>query len=303
MQNNNFIMYSSEFYNSIKKSKILFNLRKNGLVALIDNDQINIYKIKSNKKLDQLITDTKKMYDEFYNIILVNDQKFKKKILNSSYNPFFRDMMSYHLTTNEEIYDYYNLYDESNRDKFYEENFINIEDKIIIDDKMSINIEKKESIDETINRIAKERITCVFKRKSKLADTLSCIDNYFNLDFIAQIICQFIDSTSNDFSSEQLRTLDSNEERIKIMQFTSKEKELSHDDKISFIRDVLETLDIECIYSKSIDEMDNIIFDTYDSKLILEYAKHNNYILENSQFTNIYNEIINDKKLIKKISN
>lgn len=302
MKNNDFIMYSSEFYNSIKKSKILFNLRKSGLLALTTNDQINIYKIKSNDKLFNLITDTKKMYDEFYNIILVNDQKFKKKILNSSYNPFFKDMISYHLTTKEEIYDYYNLDDESNRNKFYEENSTNVENKIIIDDKTSTTILKKESIDETINRIAKERITCVFRRNSKLADILLSIGNYFNLDFVAQIVCQFINSTSNDFSSEQLRTLDSNEERIKIMQFTSKEKELSHEDKISFIKDVIGAFDIECVYSKSIDEMDNIIFDTYDSNLILEYAKHNDYILENSQFTNIYNEIMNDKKLTKKIS-
>lgn len=303
MKNNDFIMYSSEFYKSIKKSELLFNLRKSSLVAFTTNDQINIYKIKSNNKLFELISATKKIYDELYNVILMNDDKFKSKILNSSYNPFFRNMISYHRTTKEEIYDYYDLSDKSNMDKFYEENSINIEDKLIIDDKMPTTILKKESIDETINRIANERITCVFKRNSKLAEILSSMGNYFNLDFIAQVVCQFVNYTNNEFSSEQLRTLDSNEERIKIMKFTSKEKELSHDDKISFIKDVIDAFDIVCVYSKSIDEMDNIIFDTYDSKLILEYAKHNNYILENSEITNIYNEVMNDKKITKKISN
>lgn len=303
MKNNDFIMYSSEFYKSIKKSEFLFNLRKSGLLAFTTNDQINIYKIKSNNKLYELISATKKIYNELYNVILMNDDKFKSKILNSSYNPFFRNMISYHRTTKEEIYDYYDLSDKSNMDKFYEDNSINIEDKLIIDDKITTTILKKETIEETINRIANERITCVFKRNSKLAEILLSMSNYFNLDFIAQMACQFINSTSNDFSSEQLRTLDSNEERIKIMKFTNKEKELSQDDKISFIKDLIDAFDIECVYSKSIDEMDNIIFDTYDSKLILEYAKHNDYILKNSEFTSIYNEIMNDKKLIKKISN
>ena len=99
----------------------------------------------------------------------MNDDKFKSKILNSSYNPFFRNMISYHRTTKEEIYDYYDLSDKSNMDKFYEDNSINIEDKLIIDDKITTTILKKETIEETINRIANERITCVFKRNSKLA--------------------------------------------------------------------------------------------------------------------------------------
>ena len=69
-------------------------------------------------------------------------------------------------------------YQSSNIDKFYEENSISIENNLVIDDKMSTTILKKESIDETINRIADNRITCLFKKNSKLAEILLSIDNY-----------------------------------------------------------------------------------------------------------------------------
>lgn len=292
-------MFNEDFDNR-KKIDFFNSLRKDGLLAFIDNDYINMYKVKSNDKLEKLILDIKNRFDEIYSILFIKDDKFMNETINSSYNPFFKNMVSYHPTTKEEIYDYYGLDDKSNMDKFYEENSISIENNLVIDDKMSTTILKKESIDETINRIADNRITCLFKKNSKLAEILLSIDNYFNLDFIAQIVCQFLNSIDVDFSSNQFKSLDSNEDRIKLMKYTSKENSLSYEEKIRIIKEILNTFDIECLYSKKVEELFNT-----DNQLLLEYAKHNTYILENSEFTKIYNEIINntDKKYIKRISN
>ncbi len=292
-------MFNEDFDNR-KKIDFFNSLRKDGLLALISNDYINMYKVKSNDKLEKLILDIKNNFDEIYSILFIRDDKFMNEVINNSYNPFFKNMVSYHPTTKEEIYDYYDLFDKSNIDKFYEENSISIENNLVIDDKMSTTILKKESIDETINRIADNRVTCLFKKNSKLAEILLSIDNYFNLDFIAQIVCQFLNSIDVDFSSNQFKSLDSNEDRIMLMKYTVKENSLSYEEKIMIVKDILNAFDIECIYSKKVEELLNT-----DNQLLLEYAKHNTYILENSEFTKIYNEIINntDKKYIKRISN
>lgn len=294
-----------EFQKEQEKANVIFNLRKKGMLPIISDNKLNIYKIKSNEKINELVKSYEENFYDIYNVLILNNQEFAARMCRSSYDPFFRGMIGSHISSVEEFCEFFELDNEDIKNEFYEEHCDEVEVKIPVDNNMYT---RKENIDETFSRIASEYVTCVFKRHSKIASIISNLhyEKCYNLDLIAELACELFYSQSINFSIGT-NILDREQTEISAMNFTDREKELSCTDKISVIKEILSAFEIECVYSKEISKMDDSYFnllsdDNQNTKeIILDFAKHNTDILENSTFTEIYTNVIGESsKTLKK---
>ena len=86
------------------------------------------------------------------------------------------------------------------------------------------------------------------------------------------------------------------------MDFNSKEKNLLREEKIKILKDIYNSLNIECIYCKDISDFFEFWCnrETIVSSYIIDFAKHNYEVLENSEFSKIFHEIKSKGKVLQK---
>ncbi len=274
------------------------SIRKRGILPILKDDKLFVYKVSGKEELFELTANYRDTMFDIYDVIVLNDQNFKSELCGrSSYLSSFRDMLSRRTSTAEEIWEKFHLDNEQSRKTFIEKNVQEVEVHIPIDDTTYTKGYRKEEIQEIVQRISQNYVTCRFKRNSKLAAIIDFvgIKNYFDLDFIASKIVEFLYSNRVDFSSGV--TIVSNERmEIDRMQFTDKEKALSDDEKIAVLKKIMGAFNIECIYCEEVDKISDFQLESMlgipSREVAMDFSKHNTDILYNSVFSNIYSKII-----------
>lgn len=141
----------------------------------------------------------------------------------------------------------------------------------------------------------------MFKRNSKIAEIINLVgnDNYFDLDFIASLTCEYLYSKHIDFSTG-LTIFTAEIEKINKMKFTDKESDFTEAEKIKLIRNIMEQFDTECLYCKDLDKISTTELQSIlgTREIIVDFAKHNSEILENSEFSNIYKKLLSKKNKV-----
>lgn len=270
------------------------NMVKHGIVPVIKDNILNIYIVKGNYKLSDLIVDFDKYIYELYDRVILND--FEGINFNFDNDSNYDKVYSYR---NPSVEDMHKLYDFKNDECI--EHFVRNNQKNI----SCINAEngkletRKENYDEILSRLSKDYIVCEFKKYSKI----SSIINYFNyngcfdLDFVSGQICKWF--LFNNKKMWNNNNISEEQNIITYSDFIDKEMELSDIDKIDFLRKVVDCLDIECVYCKDYDEIPKsilqVIFETKNYSLIRCLGEHNCDILEHSEFTPIYKKIFEEK--------
>lgn len=284
-------------------------IKSKGILPILEDGKLFVYKISGNRSLIELSNDYKENMFDIYKKVVLNDQKFKSDICSSSYLPFFRNMLNCRPSTPEEIWEKFNLDDEQSRKEFIEKNAREVEIHIPVDDIVYTKGYRKEEIQEIVQRISHDCVTCIFKRNSKLSVIIDFIGvkNYFDLDFIASLVYEFLYSKSVNFSTG-ITILREERRKIDEMQFTDKERSLSEDEKISIINNIIDAFNIELVYCEEVDKISDFqlksMFGTNSRELVIDFSKHNNYVLYNSDFSAVYSKIISSKsKALKKKPN
>ncbi len=281
-------------------------IKERGILPILREEKLFIYKISKTEILSELITAYKDNMSETYNVVVLNDEKFKSDLCKSSYLPFFRNMLNYRPSTPEEIWEKFNLNNEQSRKDFIEQNAREIEIQITMSDLTYLKGYRKEKIGEIVKRISHDYVTCIFKRDSKLSAIIDFIGtkNYFDLDFIASKAVEFLSSNRVAFASGSTILKD---ERMAIdrMPFTDKEKSMSEDEKLIILKDIKDAFNIECVYCEEVDKISDSqlesMLGTSSRENVIDFSKHNTDILDNSDFSPIYNEIMsNVSKTLKK---
>lgn len=293
--------------NEHKLAEFKYNIRKKGMLPILKDGNLIIYKISRKQEFYELSSYYRDNMIDIYNKIVLNDQKFKSDLCKSSYLPFFNNMLNYRPSTTEEIYEKFHLNDKQIREDFIKENAQEMEIHIPIDDITYTKSYRKEDIQEILKRISQNYVTCIFKRPSKVSAIINFIGikNYFNLDFIASQVVQFLYSKMVDFSNGT-NIISEEQMEIEKMRFTDKEQSLSDDEKIKILKNIKDVFNIECVcceeFSKISDLQLESILGTNSREMIINFAKHNTNILYNKDFSPIYNKIIssNSKTLTKK---
>lgn len=279
------------------------NLRKKGLVPILRDGKINVYKVVRTEKLSELISNFKENMFDIYNVVVLDNERFRAELCRSSCIPFFRNMLKFRPSTKEEIWESFNLNDENCRNDFLLNNAREIEIHISIDEKIYTKGYRREEIDEVIERITSNYVTCVHKRPSKLSKIASFINlkNFIDLDYIAELIYLFLYEKNVSFGT-RTNILPTEYWELAQMQFTDKEKSLTEEEKIAVIRDIISAFSVECVYSESIDEISEFqlesIFGTKSREFVIDFAKHNTDLLDNSEFTDTYHKIIHSKSKV-----
>lgn len=295
--------------NGQKTAELKDNIRCKGILPILNDGRLFVYKISGSKELSELGKYYEDNMFDTYNELVLNDQKFKTDLLHSNCLPYFRNMINYRTTTPKEIWDMFNLNDEQSRKDFIEKNAQEVELHIPVDDTTYTKSYRRETIEEIVQRVSNNYAICTFKRKSKLSAIIHFIgnNNYFDLDFIASIICMFLNSNSVVFSTG---TSILRREQIEIdrMPFTDKEKSLSEEEKMSIIKTIINALNIECVYCEEVNKISDFqlesIFGTTSRETVIDFSRHNNDILDNSDFSSIYCKIISSSSIaLKKNSN
>ncbi len=298
--------YTSELSNWEKdneKAEFKYNIRKNGILPILKNDKIFIYKISGNRSLFNISSYFQDNMSDTYNEIVLNDKKFQEEVFRQIYSPFYKNMVNYRPSTPEEILEKFYLNNDQNKNDFIEKNAQEIEMHIPINDTTYTKAYRKEEIQEIAERISSNYVTCTFKRDSKIADIINFIlkQNYFDFDFVASQAVEFLSSKkvnfytgTNIFDNEQLE--------ISEEHFTEPEMSLSDEQKILLLKSIKDGFNIECIYCEEIAKISDFQLETMlgisSKEIVIDFAKHN------SDFSTIYNKIISsDYKSLKKIQN
>ncbi len=283
-------------------------LGSKGLLPVLKDDKLYIYKISISKKLYELAKYYRNNLVDDYRTI-VSEKDFYEDFFNNRDPLKYKNMINHHKSTAKEIYEQFGLGNEINQKKFIEENAKEVEIKTKINDEEYTKSYRKETVDEIVNRICNNYVTCVCQRKSKLAEIILFIlhYNFYNIDFINELAYDFLYNKEliyNKiifFTQEQLN--------IQNMTFSNKERVLSEDDKLAIVKKIIEACSFETIYCEDIDKISNHIFlpvlSEFSDKvdMIVNLARHNNDVIENSVFSSIIIKIINsnNKVLVKKM--
>ena len=284
----------------VQKSQEIANLkesiRSRGIIPVLKDNILYVYRITGKKGISELSAYYRDNMYDLYDVVVFNDRKFQQDLCKASYLQSFRNMINYRQSTFEEIWNYFDLNDEEKRKKFVEENAREREIPLPINDRVYKKYYMKENARDIINRIAFNYVTCTYKRDSKIAAIIHLIgiSNYFNLDYIASLVCNFLYSKKIDFF-EGTNIINNEEWQVCGMRFTDKENLLSEDEKISLIKSIIENLNIECVYCEEIDKISDYqlesMFGPYSREDIIDFSKHNNSILENEVFSDLFNKV------------
>lgn len=298
-------------------SKLKYDFRKKGLVPIIEGDTLRIYKVKSNKKLNEIITYIEKEYKSIFenvacrtDIIFDRQEIYRREI-------YYREpeidtditTINTRLATKDEMWKILELDDEIKRNEFYLKNAMNVEAGVPINDEGEEKGYRKERIDEVVSRIAQKYEVRTCEKASKMARLLKLIISpYYNLDLIAEVICEFLGYDSAYFSTGT-NVFENGEDLVRHMTFSTTENELSKEEKINCIRKILDGFDIECIVDLKIKDAPHFLFETIvqpyrmnSKETILDFAKHNSEILENKNVSEIIDCVNKDnpKKIKRK---
>lgn len=264
----------------LEECKFKSSLKKKGLLPVLKYGKVNVYKITVNQKLADVIKKfDENMFDIYIDVIL-DTQEFRANLCKSSYIPFFKNMLTFRQSTKEDIWTGFHLNDEQSRNDFLKEHAQKKE-------------HRKEEIEEVVERIMCDYVTCIFKRPSKLSKILSYINstNYIDLDCISKLIYRFLYDKDLDFKQEN-DSFPTEYWQFSEMVFSNKERNLTEEEKLSVVRDIMDSFDIECVLSEDIDKISDFqlenIFGIKSKRIIVEYSKHNSSILYNSEISNIY---------------
>lgn len=270
-----------------KEANLKLRMRKKKLFPIIKDDSIFVYRLSSTKETDKIVSEYSDGLCDIYDVV-TNDEKIKNDFyFRSSYSPYFRNLLHHHISTREDLYRYYKLDVVENRDSF-----LNLPQNQIfkMDDKMEF--------DEIIEAMAKYYFTFVFKNPSKISKIISFSSRYLDIDYVASEIYYFLNSESRDFFTGTSPIEDEQMELSRI-NFTDKEMNLSENEKISLIKNIIDSFKIECVYNSKIDEMNEFltssVFGTKSKDLVLKFAQHNADLINDSEFSSVYKKIISSK--------
>lgn len=270
-----------------KEANLKLRMRKKKLFPIIKDDSIFVYRLSSTKETDKIVSEYSDSLCDIYDVV-TNDEKIKNDFyFRSSYSPYFRNLLHHHISTREDLYRYYKLDVVENRDSF-----LNLPQNQIfkMDDEMEF--------DEIIEAMAKYYFTFVFKNPSKISKIISFSSRYLDIDYVASEIYYFLNSESRDFFTGTSPIEDEQMELSRI-NFTDKEMNLSENEKISLIKNIIDSFKIECVYNSKIDEMNEFltssVFGTKSKDLVLKFAQHNADLINDSEFLSVYKKIISSK--------
>lgn len=293
-----------DFHEEEQKGKLRNFIMQNGLVPILKNGKLCIYKILIGNKLEELAKTLNANLSNEYIQIFLDNLTFDKKLCSNTLN----DMVEYHLASKEELWLYFNLDDEHCRENFINQNALEIEEQVMIDGTHYVKTYRRENLEEILVRLCSTAISCTFKRNSKIAALIFHLRNGFiDLNFIASFLCLFLDTKNVDFSNAgTLNIVEPNQLKIRNMSFSDKESKLTIEEKIAIINEILASLDIICVYSEGEDKkLEPLIYSLLYSDFkgtIVQLAQHNSKILENEDFKKAYSkfETILTFKLTKK---
>ncbi|MBP3766039.1 MAG: hypothetical protein J6G98_02530 [Bacilli bacterium] len=269
------------------------NLSKDGIVPIYMNDKIYIYKVNSTNKSKEL----KDNYNSYlFDIYKTTIQPPKvDPLFYSNYLYYYGSILDFNVPTNEELENKFHF--ETKQEEFIKNNreIISLYDKE--SEKM---MSRYENYEEIVSRIKKDYLTFTFKRPSKLGMTMNmCGDNnYISVDIISNIIYEFLYGKKlniNDsmFSCHQVYL------KIMNLPFTNAEKKLGISDKLSTVKDIIDSFEIECIYIGMENEIPSYIFglniNNEFKKNIYRIAKDNAYILFESEFKSTFDRLTKTK--------
>lgn len=261
--------------NKQEVARMKYIFRTKGLIPIVEDNKLSIYKVTANSNLSKLIEEYKNNMMDKYDEVLQYD-KYEKEYKKAEYYnlPFYTDMLSHRQSTPEELFKYFNM-------------------------------DKSENEKESLQDKVRDYVTCTFKRDSKLAKIIKHIGyEQIDLDYIASIVYDFLYSIKIDFSTG-VSILAGTRIDLEKMPFTNKEKELSEDEKMSTIIKIISAFDIECVYIEELNKISDFllgcIFGEISREDAINFSEHNYDILNNSEFSPIYRKIksLNQKKLIK----
>ena len=268
-----------------------------GIVPIYDMDKLNIYKIKATDELKKLCESYKANLYEIDKVILKYpscDPWYYMDSLSS-----FGEPIEFHVPTDEELFEKYNLSNEERKKTFIKNNGTYIKE---YNEKNSTFEYRLETFDEVKEKFKKEYLTFVFRRNSKIAAILSLLieENYFSLEVMADLISELM--TSKKVYKKSPFTAKSEVFKKISQPLSYAEKKMSLFDKRSLIKDFIETFDIEKTYSGTIADMPYIGIDGNfkENKVnINRLADENAYLLFNSDFKDTYDRIKTQKIKIK----
>lgn len=289
------------------------DLRKKGLVPVLDNDTLRIYKVKSNENLNEIIAYFEEEYKSVFEEIVckTNIGSYRTKHMNAMRRAMgiISDVITINKrpATKDEIWKEFGLDDEIKRKEFHLKNAMNVEVDVPINDEVWVKGYRKERIDEVVNRIAREYEVKTCEKASKIAIFLKFIDSpYYNLDLIARTMCTFFGNENISFSTGS-NVVERHENSVRNMSFSDTENELSEEEKISCIKKMLEGFNIECVFESKIEDVSDFQFETMvktnllkPKEAVLDFAKHNSDIINDENVSKIINQI--NKTSVKRLT-
>lgn len=275
---------------------------KKNVVPIMVNGTLYFYKISFKQPCyDQL----KNEYEEELSSIeskIVDDNEYflyyapYAKYAHLRYNT--EKVLKMRSSTSKELEKYLNI-DENDKDKFIKENAKDIKIKVPIDNECWKEVFRKEHFDEIIERLANSTRVLEIKYKSKIYELMGNLNNNIDLEFIATVLYEFIINKYKDFSSGMIVT----KESIHKVKLNSKERNLALNSKYKIIKNIYNLLNIECVYSKKIDDIQDFEYKNFlgSKEILIKIAINNSNILFNSEFSKIYRNIVSEKEFVNSV--
>lgn len=266
-----------------KEADFKRKLRNRGLFPIVKDGVFNIYSVEATDETKKIVVECRENLFDVYKIV-TNDRKFMSNFLyRSSFFPEFRNVLDYHDSTKEELFEHYNLDDESERIKF-----------LALPQNKSFKFDDNMTFDEIVEGMAAHYMTFNFKRPSKVSEVIGLLSRYFDADYAASKAYRVLYTKDQEFATGT-NPIEEEQMRIDRMVYSNKEDKFSHDEKLSLIKRTFDSFDIKCLYSFKVDEIDDFvlknIFKTNNKKLIYGFAEHNYDLLYKSEFSDIYKNI------------
>ncbi len=287
----NDLMIDDEIRKTEQEVNFKLKLRMKRLVPIIRDESYFIYRIKSTNETQKIINSCVDNLSDIYEIV-TNDKKIKNDFyFRRSYSPYFNNLFSYRVSSKDDLYKYYNLDDDN---KVYD--FFRLPQNLFFD------VHEYTSYVDAMDALADYYFTFVFKRPSKIAETILYASRYFDIDYIASSIYNFMCFDSKKFSTGT-NPIGDGQIKLDMMNFSNIEMNMSEDDKILLIKDIINSFEVEFLYSVKIDEMSDFIassiFGTNSKEMIYDFSKHNTNLIYNSDFSSLFQKIMSTTTLKK----
>lgn len=308
--------HDGEFNHQYELSDIKYCLRSQNLIPFIKDNNLYIYEVNSrNSEFINIMNHIDKEYYGTYEDLISVDDYFETldnlddsdAYLDISKHNFFGKIISKRTPTSEDIYKYYRLYDEERRRKFINDNYS--QEKVIIleADVVDGNVLDSE-LQAAISKAKRNKLVATIRILPKLYSILylTCFKNDFYLEFIAEELCQFVYGKKERYTKGQ-NVFSTSLYDVDNKSYTEAETNLDKDKKIELLREIYNTLKFDCIYQKELSNLDadNTIFKFGNKEItgpdILEIARNNSDIIYNSLFTEIYNQLNDEKNKVKEL--